>query len=278
MTIPKVSFTCDRFADKLSDYLERDLDEPTRASMDAHAMECAECGSLLTDLRSLRLGAANLPELVPSSDLWKGIAERIETPVILMRAEEAKDVILMRAQEAKDVILMRAQRAEDPLVRRRMRIWAGLAAAGLVAVTATVTHELTKRSIVATPPVAVATLTPSSPSAPAVTPNRDTVPAIRPAASAPAATLVSDRPSAQQTYDTEIARLRVVVARRRPQLDSTTIAVIEYNLKVIDDAIRQCKLALRKDPGSQFLMESLNDALDNKVQLLRTAATLPSKA
>ena len=70
----------------------------------------------------------------------------------------------------------------------------------------------------------------------------------------------------------------MVVNRRRPQLDSTTIAVIEHNLKVIDDAIRQCKIALRKDPGSQFLMESLNDALDNKVQLLRTAATLPSKA
>ena len=248
MTIPKASISCDRFADKLSDYLERDVDEPTRASLDAHAVECAECGSLLADLRSLRLGAANLPELVPSSDLWKGIAERIETPVILMRA----------------------QRAEDPLAhsKRRMRVWAGLAAAGLVAVTATVTHELTKRSIVTTPPVVAA----------AVTPNGDTVPAIRPAASAPAATLVSDRPSAQQTYDTEIARLRVVVERRRPQLDSTTIAVIEHNLKVIDDAIRQCKLALRKDPGSQFLMESLNDALDNKVQLLRTAATLPSKA
>jgi hypothetical protein len=267
MTIPKASINCDRFADKLSDYLERDVDEPTRASMDAHAAECAECGSLLTDLRSLRLGATNLPELVPSRDLWNGIAERIETPVILMRG-----------QQAKDVILTQTQRAEDPLVRRRMRIWAGLAAAGLVAVTATVTHELTKRSIVATPPVAVATVTPTSPSAPAVTPNRDTVPATRPATSAPTATLVSDRPSAQQTYDTEIARLRVVVAQRRPQLDSTSIAVIEYNLKVIDDAIRQCKLALRKDPGSQFLMESLNDALDTKVQLLRTAATLPSKA
>ena len=97
-------------------------------------------------------------------------------------------------------------------------------------------------------------------------------------ANAPAASLVSDRPSAQQTYDNEIARLRIVVERRRPQLDSVTIAVIEHNLKVIDDAIRQCKLALRKDPSSQFLMESLNDALDNKVQLLRTAAMLPSKA
>ena len=91
MTIPKVSITCDRFADKLSDYLERDVDEPTRAGMDAHAAECAECGALLTDLRSLRLGAANLPELVPSRDLWTGIAERIETPVV--------EITPMRAQQ-----------------------------------------------------------------------------------------------------------------------------------------------------------------------------------
>jgi hypothetical protein len=68
------------------------------------------------------------------------------------------------------------------------------------------------------------------------------------------------------------------VNKRRSQLDSTTVAVIEHNLKVIDDAISQCKQALRKDPNSRFLIESLNDALDTKVQLLRTAATLPSKA
>ena len=48
--------------------------------------------------------------------------------------------------------LMPAQRsggAEDLGLRRagRTRVWAGLAAAGLVAVTATVTHELTKRSM-----------------------------------------------------------------------------------------------------------------------------------
>ena len=287
MTIPATSINCDRFADKLSDYLERDVDEPTRASIDAHALHCDECGRLLADLRALRLSAANLSELSPSRDLWKGIAERIETPVVELKTS---DVILMRAQPP---ALMRAQRAEGAeglLVqagaKRRSRVWAGLAAAGLVAITATVTYELTKRSIadapvvVATVPApATSTASPVGPAAitPAVAPARDSVP-VRPAASAPEASLVSVRPSAQQTYDNEIARLRIVVERRRPQLDSVTIAVIEHNLKVIDDAIRQCKLALRKDPGSQFLMESLNDALDNKVQLLRTAAMLPSKA
>jgi hypothetical protein len=47
-------------------------------------------------------------------------------------------------------------------------------------------------------------------------------------------------------------------------------------LQVIDDAITQCKRALQKGPASRFLIESLNDAFDTKVQLLRTAATLPS--
>jgi len=290
MTIPGISINCDRFADKLSEYLERDVDEPTRASIDAHALHCAECGRLLADLRALRLSAANLSELSPSRDLWKGIAERIETPVVELKSG-ASDVILMRAQPPALMRTEGAEGAEDLLVqagaKRRSRVWVGLAAAGLVAITATVTHELTKRSITGTPVVVATVQAPATnttaPVGPAATtttvaPARDSVPAVRPAATAPAASLVSDRPSPQQTYDTEIARLRVVVERRRPQLDSVTIAVIERNLKVIDDAIRQCKLALRKDPGSQFLMESLNDALDNKVQLLRTAAMLPSKA
>ena len=48
-------------------------------------------------------------------------------------------------------------------------------------------------------------------------------------------------------------------------------------LKIIDDAIAACRLALRKDPASAYLNDSLNDALDSKVQLLRSAATLPAK-
>jgi hypothetical protein len=33
---------------------------------------------------------------------------------------------------------------------------------------------------------------------------------------------------------------------------------------------------LRRDPASGYLLQSLNDALDTKVQLLRTAAALPA--
>lgn len=279
MTIPRVSISCDRFNETLADFLERDVDEATRAGMEAHALACAECGQLLADLRGLRLTAANLPELAPSRDLWKGIAERIETPVV-----ELKNGAVVHGWNGG--------------TQRRRQVWLGLAAAGLVAITATVTHELTKRSIglassagVASTLPAASTSTAPNTSAQQATPapaptaasvvasarTDSAVPAPRSSAT-PTTTLASNRPSAQQTYDNEIARLRIVVERRRPQLDSTTVAVIEHNLKVIDDAIAQCKQALRKDPNSRFLMESLNDALDNKVQLLRTAATLPTKA
>ena len=85
MTIPRVSISCDQFNDRFADFLERDVDEATRAGMEAHALACADCRQLLADLRALRLTAANLPELVPSHDLWKGIAERIETPVVELK-------------------------------------------------------------------------------------------------------------------------------------------------------------------------------------------------
>jgi hypothetical protein len=278
MTNPTLS--CATFADTLADFLERSVDETTRARMEAHALSCDDCGPLLADLRSLRIDAANLPELTPSRDLWAGIASRIETPVVELTPTTGGTA-----------------KGWNGATRSVGRVWLGLAAAGLVAVTAAITHEMTKRAITATAPrVAVVrpvssgdttTHSPITATAQVATAkdrlpsgNRSTVQPVQPVQPAqPAATtrFASARPSAEQTYDSEIARLRIVVNRRRGQLDSTTVATLEKNLKVIDEAIAQCKQALRKDPASGFLMESLNDAMDNKVQLLRTAASLPSR-
>jgi hypothetical protein len=277
--------TCDEFGDLLADVLERSVDESTRARVEAHALACGECGPLLADLRKLRIDAANLPELTPSRDLWSGIAERIETPVVSIGSSGT------------------AAEASPRRSRRLAPVWLGVAAAGLVAVTATITHEITKRSVGATtvaqrPAPAIAdthttvamhpaAVNPSAPTPNGATsatsqPVRGDAPPTRPSSAASATTSLasnkSGKVSAEQTYDQEIARLRAIVNKRRPQLDSATVAVIEHNLKVIDDAIAQCREALRKDPNSRFLIESLNDAFDTKVQLLRTAASLPSRA
>lgn len=271
--------TCDQFADLLSDYLEGSAGASSRDAIDGHALVCAECGPLLADLRKLRVDAANLPELAPRRDLWAGIAARIETPVVELKNGGT------------------VERVNGGTQRRTRRVWMGLAAAALVAVTATITYEMTKRSIVVGTPVGQIATNPSSTSSPAPrttsasvpsqqTANADTVPpfhrfTVPPSSStvppAAQARLASSKPSIEQTYDREIARLRLIVNRRRGSLDSSTVAVIEYNLKVIDDAIVQCKQALKKDPASRFLIESLNDAFDTKLQLLRTAAMLPSR-
>jgi hypothetical protein len=70
--------------------------------------------------------------------------------------------------------------------------------------------------------------------------------------------------------------LQRVVSERKTQLDSSTVAIIEKNLQIIDAAIAQSRAALAKDPASMLLSDQLTHALDKKVELLRTAALLPS--
>jgi len=268
--------SCDRFADQLAELLEKTLDEPTRAELEAHAISCGTCGPLLGDLRKLQSDAANLPELAPTRDLWNGIEARIETPVVELK---------------------RGGAAERWNGRTRSKLWLGLAAAGLVAITATITHVMTKRSLAVSQPVRTVVELPAlgdtinhpaanaAPSAsmgdrsnaPALP--RSSVPAFQRSAAQPlprpTTIQVSNKLTAEQTYDQEIARLRIVLAARRPQLDSSTVAIIDHNLRVIDTAIAQCRKALQQDPASRFLLESLDGAMNDKVTLLRTAAALP---
>ena len=72
--------------------------------------------------------------------------------------------------------------------------------------------------------------------------------------------------------------LQRIVGQRKTQLDSSTVAIIEKNLQIIDAAIGQSRAALAKDPASLLLSEQLTHALDKKVELLRTAALLPASA
>jgi hypothetical protein len=70
--------------------------------------------------------------------------------------------------------------------------------------------------------------------------------------------------------------LQNIVKQRKTQLDSSTVAVIQKNLEIIDAAIRQSRAALARDPASRMLNQQLTHALDKKVELLRTAVMLPA--
>lgn len=251
------TMTCEIFGDRLMDFLEGDVDGATGAALEAHARSCAACGALLADLRRLSADASHLPTRTPSRDLWSGIAARIDTPVVTLAARR-------------------------PFWKSRRVL--SLAVAAAVVFAAALGYEMANRGVAGP----AGTAAPAQRTAALPSPAADTA---RPAAAAPApvraptstaATLAANRaadatPAAvEKSYDAEIAGLRTIVNSRRSHLDSTTVAVIEKNLVVIDSAIAQCKVALAKDPASRFLMQSLSQSLDTKVQLLRIAAALPS--
>ncbi|MFN2563442.1 MAG: hypothetical protein ABR499_00350, partial [Gemmatimonadaceae bacterium] len=82
----------------------------------------------------------------------------------------------------------------------------------------------------------------------------------------------------ENVYGREIARLWRIVDERRAQLDTATVGVLERNLNIIDQAIRESRAALARDPASAFLNEQLSNVLEQKVELLRAAALLPARS
>jgi anti-sigma factor RsiW len=69
----------DQFTDLLSDYLDgEDLPIDERRRIEAHLAGCGECRATLADLRDVAARAATLVDTVPDSDLWPGVAARID--------------------------------------------------------------------------------------------------------------------------------------------------------------------------------------------------------
>jgi hypothetical protein len=97
-----------------------------------------------------------------------------------------------------------------------------------------------------------------------------------------ATTQLASHPSAtgndemRSTYAAEIATLHAALEARRSQLNPATVETIEQNLTVIDNALRQSREALAKDPNSRLLNDQLDRTLAKKTGLLRAAALLPA--
>lgn len=266
------NMTCEEFDTALPDYLEGTLDDSRRAPVERHLSECVRCTSLLRDVENISKQAAALPDMVPSRDLWQGIEARIAAPVIPLAARPERQ-------------------------KRFVPAWMGVAAAALIVSTAGITYVLTARSFGAAPTLTSARIpapdsqtqsstgtTPTLPvdvggsgqSVATASPAKTTVPDRSGTPVSLVKATATDRAHSDQVYGREIDMLQNIVAQRRTQLDSSTVAIIEKNLKIIDRAIEQSRAALAKDPASRMLDQQLTHALDKKVELLRTAAMLPA--
>jgi anti-sigma factor RsiW len=257
--------TCEAFDAALPDYLEGTLDGSLRASVERHLRGCVRCAGLVRDLENIRKEAAALPDLVPSRDLWSGIEARIAAPVIPLAARPERQ-------------------------RRFVRAWMGIAAAALIVSTAGVTYLLTARSLrpggdlriaQGSPATRIQSTNPATQggsgpteagaaSVPAILPvqpdnsrpeqgstTRTGVPVIL------ASQNTQSEPSqSDAVYGKEIEMLQNIVRQRKTQLDSSTVAIIERNLQIIDTAIAQSRAALARDPASMMLSQQLTHALD----------------
>ena len=257
------------------DWFEGELDAAKRIEVDAHVGSCARCQGLVRDIQGIREVAADMPDLAPSRDLWSGIEERIQPPVIAIGTSRRSAAI------------------------PRYRLAA--AAAVLVAVSSGITYVATTRTMPAASELAASApdirVAGATVEAPAPDPVVETTQAIEspratggsqapvqrvaPSVRQPATALASRQaapqlPAAELALSGEISELQDLLQSRRGELEPETVRVVEENLAIIDAAVSQARAAVARDPASGFLNERLESALQKKLQLLRTVALIRS--
>ena len=234
---------CEWMDEQLNDFVDGLLSESAARDVTAHLETCAACRDSVGALRSLKAAAAALPDsLAPGRNLW---------PAIEGKLDAGRAGLFSFGRRSGGPGLDSA-----PGTRHAAMSWgwpAGLAAAAvvLVAVTVSITMLLMR----------------GGPEPPA------TRVAIAPAGEA---VLASYR-EAENEYLRATEDLRAVLEQRRDELAPETIALLEENLRLIDDAITQMWTALENDPGRARNRHLFNRLYQKKVMLLQQAIRLPSQ-
>jgi len=226
---------------RFSALLEGDLAPVEVQDLEKHLEECDVCSSLLRDLRSFQQQARELPDQLPSRDLWPGIAQAIQ-------GEVGRDPDVIRLHPDSSVPVRP--------VRGRFHLSVPQAvAAGLVlamfsgAIGARIGHGS------------------------GFTPEALQEPASQ-AAGSSWVSLVSDATPDLEASALEVARLEQLLDQHRGDFDPLTIEILEKNMGLIDRAIRESVSALEADPGNRFLENNLERAILAKGEYLRDAAFL----
>lgn len=67
----------DQWTNRLSDYIDGELDGTERAALEAHLATCGQCFATLSELRQVVTRAQALTDAEPETDLWPGIRGRL---------------------------------------------------------------------------------------------------------------------------------------------------------------------------------------------------------
>jgi hypothetical protein len=218
----------------LSAYLDDDLEPAARTAVDVHLHDCGACRAIVDDLRRLRQQAASWP------------AEA--TP-----SQDLWAGIAARL-EPRPVTGARVL----PWYRRRWSVGvAELAAAA--ALVAAVTAGLLWRAAPGSAPGPDAGVAP-------------VLAQVEPVGAPEGA--ITSVSFADAQFNAAVADLERVVREQRDTLNPRTVQVLERNLQIIDEAIREARAALENDPANALLNAHLAGARQRKLNLLRQAALI----
>jgi hypothetical protein len=235
------------WTDRLSEYHDGELTPAEHAACDAHLATCESCQTVLRELQMVTAAARADVEREPATDLWPGILSEIQGRGRLAAGATKADGIF-RTSRRRQITFSLPQLA--------------LAASLLIAVSASVSYLAAGR---ATGPTIAPTVR--------ETPIQAMAEPLMPASSDATRANFADA-----QFDEAVADLEKILVDQRQALDPRTVMVIERNLAVIDDAIRQARAALDADPANTFLNSHLADARKRKLDLLRRATTLSTAA
>lgn len=274
----------DDLRQQLNDYVDGELSADEMAAVEAILAHDVAAQAEVAFLRQLARDAAQLPKVMaPKHDLWAEVASGVDLwpqlndyvdgeladdqvaaiEGVLAKNEDAHADVVFLQQLAHDAAQLPhvvapkrdlwpeiaeqlVQKSALPWLR-----WARFAAAAvlLVAASSAVTVFYMQKTM--TVPVVV------------VQAESETSPAL-------AAFHASEK-----TYSTAIEQLTETLHQRRTALAPETVAAIETNLKVIDEAIRASRVALDADPNNQASVHSILAMYKRKVDLLQQVVGLP---
>jgi anti-sigma factor RsiW len=78
--------------ERLSDYIDGELDSRAAAEVEQHLAECGECRTVAAELRAVVAQASALVDTPPEQDLWNGVAARIDSrsPAVVSFRDRAR--------------------------------------------------------------------------------------------------------------------------------------------------------------------------------------------
>jgi hypothetical protein len=239
---------CSEIRPALSDLVDGSIARDVRAQAEAHLEGCAFCRGLVADLRRTRELARALPKMAAPESLWLKVSADFQAQT--GRAKRWPIAAATTRTEAAAV-------GKAPLlwfVHGRPGMVAGLAAAAVFVLSASAgLYYMTQRALQPAAPVSTAA---------------SAVPA------QPAQSVESELDLADQHYQKAIAGLEQAAKDGQAVLDPQTAAVLQKNMGVVDQAIRESRAALRTEPTSEAAQSSLFGALQQKVGLLRDTIAL----